>query len=529
MLRIMIADDEYLVIESFRHIVERFTQGIEIVAVASSGREAIEMAERHRPDLIFMDIRMPGINGIEAIRAIRENNTSSQFVIISAYEQFNFAREGINLGVLEYLTKPFGKEQIIEIFDKVKRQLDEKRQALNREMVLKERMNKVLPFIENQLIYSYLYHGVKLEELEFYEDLLGISLEQGYVVTAVSTDTISQDLERSLALSLERQKLLNDFSYEVKSRLNGLAGPPFLDRVVIFIPVATHVNAYDVRNEALEVLNSISEGIHARLEIPFQIGIGKIYDIKQMYTSYKEAMAACNLMPDETVVHIEDVTTAEDDRVSYNVNYKERLVSHYLKGDSDGLEDLINECISELLDQTNNIQHIKAKLMELIFSVKKADPRKDFGTDREDDEFLHRFIDANQLSELKKVLYEYLHAEMKENASKKESTHHGVISKAMTYIDLNYHNNISLNDVAESINMSYFYFSRLFKESTGKSFSDYLTEYRIDKSIELMKDEDLSIKQISYDIGYNDPNYFSKIFKKLKGITPTDYRGRMGL
>lgn len=529
MLRIMIADDEYLVIESFKHIVERFTQDVEIVALASSGREAIELAERFRPDLIFMDIRMPGINGIEAIRAIRETNTTSQFVIISAYEQFNFAREGINLGVMDYLTKPFGRDQIVEIIDKVKKQLDEKRQALNREMILKERMNKVLPFIENQLIYSYLYHGVKFEELEFYEDLLGVSLEQGYVVTAVSTDTISDDLEKSLALSLERQKLLNDFSYDVKARLNGLAGPPFLDRVVIFVPVSQDRNHYDVRNEAMEILNEISESIHSRLIVPFQIGIGKIYAIKQMYTSYKEAMAACNLMPGESVVHIEDVTTAEDDRVSYNVNYKERLASHYLKGDSSGLEDLINECISELLDQTQNIQHIKAKLMELIISVKKADPRKDFGTDREDDEFLHRFIDASQISELKKVLYDYLNAEMLENANKKESTHHGVISKAMKFIDSNYHNNISLNDVAESINMSYFYFSRLFKESTGKSFSDYLTEYRIDKSIELMKDDQLSIKQISYDIGYNDPNYFSKIFKKLKGITPTDYRGRMGL
>lgn len=529
MLRIMIADDEYLVIESFKHIVERYTDGVEIVATASSGREAIELAERFRPDLIFMDIRMPGINGMEAIRSIRENNKVVQFVIISAYEQFNFAREGIGLGVLEYLTKPFGKEQIIELVEKVKRQLDEKRQALNREVVLKERLNKILPFIENQLIYSYLYHGVKFEEIEFYEDLFGVNLEQGYVVVALSSHDITGDLEKSLAYSLERQKLLNDFSYEVKTRLHGLAGPAFLDRVVIYVPVDPERNPYDVRNDSLEILSDISELLSSKVTVPYQIGIGKIYAIKQMYTSYKEAMAACSLAPSETVIHIEDVTTAEDGRISYNVNYKERLASYYLKGDSSGLENLIDECLSELMEQTDSIQHIKAKLMELIISVKKADPRKDFGTDSEDDEFLHRFIDATQVSDLKKILYDYLFAEMKENATKKESTHHGVIAKAMSYIDQNYSNNISLNDVAESINMSYFYFSRLFKESTGKSFSDYLTEYRIDKSIELMRDEQLSIKQISYDIGYNDPNYFSKIFKKLKGITPTDYRGRMGL
>lgn len=529
MLKIMIVDDEYLVVESFKHIVSKYLKNVEIIATASSGREAIELAERLKPDLVFMDIRMPGINGIEAIRAIRENNSAIQFVIISAYEQFNFAREGINLGVLEYLTKPFGKESIIELVQRVTKQLDEKRQAVNREVLLKERLNKVLPFIENQLIYSYLYHGVKLEELEFYEELLGVRLEQGYVITAISTQMVGDDKEKSMSLSLERQKLFNDFAYDIKSRLNALAGPPFLDRVVIFVPVNSGKRPYEVRNESLDIVSEVVSALNQRISIPFQVGIGRIYDIKQMYTSYKEAMAACSLLPQDNVVHIEDVTEAEDGKIAYNVNYKERITALYLKGDSNNLEELLNDCIAELLEQTDSIQHIKAKLIELIMSVKRSDPRKDFGTDREDDAFLHRFIDANQISELKKVLYDYFLGEMKENATKKESTHHGIITRAMQYIDENYANNISLNDVAEEINMSYFYFSRLFKESTGQSFSDYLTEYRIDKSIELMKDERLSIKQISYDIGYNDPNYFSKIFKKLKGITPTEYRGRMGI
>ena len=99
-----------------------------------------------------------------------------------------------------------------------------------------------------------------------------------------------------------------------------------------------------------------------------------------------------------------------------------------------------------------------------------------------------------------------------------------MISKAIHYIQENFHENISLDDVAKEINMSYHYFSKFFKESIGTNFVDYLTELRIVKSKEMLKDSGVSIKEICNEIGYSDPNYFSKTFKKVTGMTPTEYR-----
>lgn len=527
MLRIMIADDEFLVLESFKHIIERYTEGVEIVATASTGREAVELALRLNPDLIFMDIKMPGITGIEAIRSIREINKQTQFVIISAYEQFNFAREGIELGVLEYLTKPFSKELIISIISRVIESINEKHQAMNREIVLKEKLSKILPVIENQLIYSYLYHGVSFEALDFYEELFGINLGHGYMISLLIRDEIGENLQDSMVYSLDKQQFMTTLTYEMKSVLTCLAGPPLLDRLLFYVPVDPKTNPYDIRNQALEAIDKMLFNLEYKNTVQFQIGIGRIHSIVEMYLSYKESMAATKMLPIAKVVHIDDVSQEEDHKISYNIQIKERLVNTYLKGDYAELDTMLDELMMELWSQTDNLSIIKAKLMELIISLKKSDPSRDFGNNDSDEKFMHQFIEAVDRNAIKKIFYDYLSLEVQEVAKRKEITVNSVTAKALEFIQSNYGKNISLNDVAEHINMSYFYFSRLFKESTGSSFSDYLTEFRVEKSIELMEDEHLSVKEISYQIGYNDPNYFSKIFKKIKGVTPTEFRARL--
>nr|WP_279380143.1 AraC family transcriptional regulator [Sporosalibacterium faouarense] len=100
----------------------------------------------------------------------------------------------------------------------------------------------------------------------------------------------------------------------------------------------------------------------------------------------------------------------------------------------------------------------------------------------------------------------------------------GIIIEAIEFIKENYNKNVSLRDVAKNLNMSYHYFSKFFKESIGKNFVDYVTDIRMSKAKELLENEDYSIKAISFDIGYNDPNYFSKIFKKYFGMSPTEFR-----
>lgn len=182
MMKLLIADDEYLVIDSLKYMVEKFARDIEVVGTAKSGREAIEKAMELKPDIIFMDIHMPGIDGMEAIKQIKAINSDIVFVIITAYEYFNYAKEAINLGVHDYLLKPINRGKVVEALDGICAEISSKREAVQREMLLKEKMNKVIPHLEGQFIYSQLFDGNAVKDAGFYEEVFGMGISHGYVM-----------------------------------------------------------------------------------------------------------------------------------------------------------------------------------------------------------------------------------------------------------------------------------------------------------------------------------------------------------
>ena len=140
MYKIMLADDEGIVIDSLRMIIENNFQGICEVESAKTGRSVIELAENFRPDIAFMDIQMPGINGIEAIREIKKNCPTTLFIIMSAYDKFDYAQEAINLEVLEYLHKPVNHKKIVEVIQKAMRKIDEQRTKRSDDLKIKEKL-----------------------------------------------------------------------------------------------------------------------------------------------------------------------------------------------------------------------------------------------------------------------------------------------------------------------------------------------------------------------------------------------------
>lgn len=525
MIKLLIADDEHIVTESIKFIVDKFITGVQVVGTAASGREAIEKSIELKPDVIFMDIRMPGINGIDAIRQVKNTNNDIVFVIITAYEYFDYAKDAVNLGVYEYLLKPLNKNKVIEILNKICEMISLNREAIQREILLKERINKIIPHMEGQFIYSQLFNGRVIKDIEFYEEIFGMKIKHGYVIMGIVDEFQSSIKEENLKNSLKKQKFYDIFSLELKKLTPCLIGPPLLDRTVAYIPIDQNIDSYKIRNKSIDVATKIIDRISKSVKIHYKIGVGRSYDIENFSKSCNEAYMAASFENNDMVVHFEDIVPSLNKIDTYPTNKEKVLIHKMLTKDYKGVLNAFEDIFWWLSQHhKNDINKIKSRLIELFIVLKRAIPYDVLENDSPSQSYLTNILKINNISELKISYIDYLKNTINEMKKSREKELNGLISKAIQYIDKNYNKNISLDDVAKELNMSYHYFSKFFKESAGKNFVDYLTELRISKSKEILTDMNISIKEVCYTIGYSDPNYFSKIFKKVTGMTPTEYR-----
>ncbi|MBP5746381.1 MAG: response regulator, partial [Lachnospiraceae bacterium] len=185
MYKIMLADDEGIVIDSVKFIIEKEFGDQCIVEFAKTGRSVIELAESFRPDIAIMDIQMPGINGIEAMKEIRSFSKNTIFIVMSAYDKFDYAKEAIKLGVMEYITKPMERTKIVDALIRAMRQIDADREKRSNELLIIEKLETIEPIIESGLVYNILLKEHFKEDIESYMSILELDAQYGYMMAIV--------------------------------------------------------------------------------------------------------------------------------------------------------------------------------------------------------------------------------------------------------------------------------------------------------------------------------------------------------
>lgn len=528
MYRILIADDEGIMLFSLQSMIQKNYIDECEVYTAKTGRAVVEMAESIRPDIVFMDIQMPGLNGIEAMQMIRKTNRSVLFIVITAYNKFDYAKDAIEIGVFDFLTKPITKDNFLHVLNNAMSQVDADRMNHMTNLRIREKLETVVPIIESGFINYLMLQGEGSESTYYnYKELLEIGEEYAQIILIQFGESFENGiLTNPVGMSMRSQKFYPILRHIVKEHFKCLVGAVMANKVIVMVPNDNDDNGYE---ERIEIIGQARKALHAledQIEAKFRIGIGHNYRIELINQSYQEALRS--LQDGEgRVLHVGDMPLRGEYEGDYPEDNEKMIFRMVLKGDVEGAREQAMIFFDWMLDNyIDYMDSIRLKVLELVMSAEK-DAFINGGLNYS---FLHRkdyltdIMHSSSYEEIRNWWVKKITDVTKHMANRKKNQLESIVAKAINYLNQNYKKEISLEDVSMEVNINPYYFSKKFKEETGVNFIDYLTGVRINKAKELLADPNLSIKEICTMSGYSDPNYFSRIFKKIENVTPSEYR-----
>ncbi len=528
LIRILIADDEGLMLNSMKTIIStNFGDECEVFT-AKTGRVAVEIADEEKPDIALMDIHMPGLNGIEAMQKIREKNKNIKFIVITAYNKFDYAKEAINIGVFDFISKPVAKATIIDVLTRAIKNVEEKRKNKIDNIRIREKLETVIPIIENGFVSNLLLQNGSNSENEYYKEIMNIEEKYAYIILLqFGEDYKNGVLTNPVGTGMRLQKEYDQIRKKISDSFHCIIGSMISNKIVIVVFSNKEDVDYDERISIIERTRNLVYTLEESTDARFMAGIGHTMELDKVKESYIEAMR-CLEEGESHVAHVDDLPLAGKIEDDYPIDVEKKLFSYIEQGDVIQAKQQAKIFFDILCDKFGQYDDdIKLKVLELVMRAEMMGVNAgglDYGF-RYRKDYLSNVIAMRDYGSLCQWFIEKISIVCENISSKHEDRSETVISKAMDYIDENYTKNISLDDVSKAVNISSYYFSKLFKEEAGVNFIDYLTKKRIDYAKELLEDNKYSIKEVCVMCGYSDPNYFSRIFKKKENVTPSEYRG----
>ncbi|MCQ2576506.1 MAG: response regulator [Treponema sp.] len=514
MYNILLTDDEQIVIDSLSFIINKNFESEVKIFTALSGTQALEIATREEIDIIFMDINMPGLNGLETVSCITKLKPDIVIVILSAFDRFQYAQEAMNLGAFKYITKPVNRNIVIQTIRSAMDAIDNSRGNQNVNQELHKKMDLISPMIENDFIYACIYNNDKNGDITSYLEYFNM---QNLPWCFMCMEIPNINSENQYKIYLQIRQTINENHHCLISTF-------MMNRLVIFYPLYSVNKTQDTVNQEC---NKIYNQLCYKVGKGIKVGVSLIEtDYAKINQSYNEAIGALNRISSLGGIEYSGAKEIGEISQKRNLNeYKNQIVLKLRQGNANGLKNFLELYFSLLQKTETQLPKIKNKLFDLIVTANNAtvEINKDFNSEEfesafsilqsEDDiSMLHDFLERMLMQNLAAIL---------EVSKDKENP---VIEKICLYINQNLAEDITLEQMADYAGVNSFYLSKLFKEEKGVTFINFLTDKRLEQAKKLLKETNLSIKEITSEIGYNDQNYLSRLFKNKFGLSPKEFR-----
>lgn len=535
MIKVFLAEDEIVIRNGIKNSIAWEQEGYQFVGEAGDGELAYPMILKTRPDILITDIRMPFMDGLELSRLVRQEFPDIKILILSGYDEFDYAKEAIKLRVAEYLLKPISSAKLLEVLKEISTSIYQEREEKELLKKYEEDMRENRQREKDEFLTRILTYNLSVTEILEQGKQLGLDLSAGVYNIMLFTVTGSPDREGQLTdISAKIEKLLDD-KKNVYHFQRGAEG-------WVVLCLAENEDAMETESLRLkEEIEQIMAGCRAGEEYFGAFGrvVPRLSALKESMEEAQRVFAYRYLKAWDQIVGSEDILEKASENKELSLRslkvdkLDRKVIEQFLKT---GLKGEVTHFIDEYLASLgeNNMrsllfrQYVTMDIYLAAVSVLETLGYKS-------DELVKRcgdFKDMETVFQIESQTEDYLKNVLETTIDLRETVsnqrYSRLLKEAGNYINQNYGNDeISLNTVAASVNLSPNHFSTIFRQEMGKTFIEFLTDVRMRKAKELLRSSSMKTTEIAYAVGYKDSHYFSYLFKKTQKCTPREFRSQV--
>jgi len=521
MYKVFLVEDEIVTREGIRDSVDWAVAGFEFCGEASDGEMALPLLEKNGPDVLITDIKMPFMDGLQLCKIVRERMPWVKVIILSGHDEFQYAQEAVRLGVTEYLLKPVGVQDLRGVLRKVADQLDREREEQESLQELKHQIEDDLALRQEQFLLKLVMGGMSSAE----------AIEQGQELGLKLIAKWYQVLVVEFKLNGWAEQFDYDQYRQVEQIISSLVGnnpEVHLSKkgVTELLLLIKGDSDEDLKQEVYFLSELIKDEIENKTNCSVRVGVGGPQDrLGNIYQSFANAL---------TKLHRVGMTSPVDGNGKLDkaelLNLDKTALENYLQcGIIDEFADFFEAYLKSLGEAALQSYLIKNYVfVDIVLSTAKFVHQLGGDVDQVIPEINYvetLLMNIKTLEQLREETRRVFTGALAFRDNQAQNQYGVIIHQARKYIERHYANaNLSLTDVAAQVNLSPSHFSAVFSHETGETFTEYLTNLKIEKAKGLLRSTTLKSFEISDQIGYNDPHYFSFVFKKHTGLSPKRFR-----
>lgn len=513
MRRMLIADDEKQICEGLRKILNWNEYGIEICGTAGNGLEALDFIKDKQPDIVLMDIKMPEMDGIEVLKKVKEYQLKSKIVVLSGFNDYSYIRQAMKFGALDYLLKPAGKDELIQMIDEVMDQLTE---PVSDTAVQLENRNLARDYFLSRL----LIHSVSAIEYREKTELLDIDLEaECLLVVKLSYPDCSEQNPHAFA---ERDRLLDTGKSYAQQENGYILFSAFGEMTVILKGDNDKELIEKTKADLGHLLDRARDRLNMDLYASLSRPVSSYRGLAQASLEAEEALRYRFVFEGRHVLPYGEIQDyLENDPV--NIELENKKIREWLLSKEEAAAGAVPECIGkDFYAERKLCVEAVIYAYELLMDKKMADRER---LDSERSGRLRQLSEKETSEEMKEYADKILYDVRRQYREQDEKKYSNMTSAMLQRVRDNYGDvNLSLQYMADLLDVNPAYLGRVFKKETGISFVDYLNSFRVYQAERLIRETNIKGSELCERVGYSNYNYFYIVFKKITGHRPMELR-----